>query len=307
MNVRSMGGRKICSSYNAPFTHELCCDKKLGRDEPYRIKGFCKDCTMNQISRVCDQLTSGDANPVLFDNISQNFCRIAPRTDRMSLRNLDTRQVSVIACDRFGNNFKKTGLNVRLKFCKVIELDTESSSFSSSTASMCVALSSSSALSSTISSTASSSTMIASSSSSGEQSLTRTAQSSTTSSSAKSRLFSIDPDDNYFHILEKGREMGEWKSSSSGAFYKEISWSKARAGNIRKYDEESKTYEWADVSGVYAANRRIELKDLYPVEIQATINEQNVYAKVMSMRNYSAQTFSPTWIKVQFYDEAKNE
>ena len=102
--------------------------------------------------------------------------------------------------------------------------------------------------------------------------------------------------------------MGEWKSSSSGAFYKEISWSKARAGNIRKYDEESKTYEWADVSGVYAANRRIELKDLYPVEIQATINEQNVYAKVMSMRNYSVETFSPTWIKVQFYDdEAKNE
>ena len=64
----------------------------------------------------------------------------------------------------------------------------------------------------------------------------------------------------------------------------------------------------SDVSGLYAANRRIELKDLYPVEIQATINKQNVYAKVMSMRNYSVESISPTWIKVQFYDdEAKNE
>ena len=63
----------------------------------------------------------------------------------------------------------------------------------------------------------------------------------------------------------------------------------------------------SDVSGLYAANIRIELKDLYPVEIQATINEQNVYAKVMSMRNYSVETFSPTWITVQFYDEANNE
>ena len=64
----------------------------------------------------------------------------------------------------------------------------------------------------------------------------------------------------------------------------------------------------SDVSGLYAANIRIELKDLYPVEIQATINKQNVYAKVMSMRNYSVENISPTWIKVQFYDdEAKNE
>jgi hypothetical protein len=65
----------------------------------------------------------------------------------------------------------------------------------------------------------------------------------------------------------------------------------------------------SDVSGLYAANIRIELKDLYPVEIQATIlNKQNVYANVMSMRNYSVENISPTWrIKVQFYDEAKNE
>ena len=170
-NVWSMGGRKICS-YKAPFTHELCCDNKLGGD--YRgLKGFCKECTMNQISKVCTQLTSVGENPVLVDNISQNFCRLAPHIDRMLVKNLDRRVPVIVYRDNLGNSLNETavGLDVKLKFCNVVELDAESLLLSSSTAStMRVVAKSPSALSSAASANKSSTaSSIASSSSSGKR------------------------------------------------------------------------------------------------------------------------------------------
>ena len=165
-----MGGRKICS-YKAPFTHEICCDNKLG---DYRgLKGFCKECTMNQISKVCTQLTSVGENPVLVDNISQNFCRLAPHIDRMLVKNLDRRVPVIVYRDNLGNSLNETavGLDVKLKFCNVVELDAESLLLSSSTAStMRVVAKSPSALSSAASANKSSTaSSIASSSSSGKR------------------------------------------------------------------------------------------------------------------------------------------
>ena len=129
---------------------------------------------MNQISKVCTQLTSVGENPVLVDNISQNFCRLAPHIDRMLVRNLDRRVPVIVYRDNHGNSLNETavGLEVKLKFCNVVELDAESLLLSQSTASMMrVVAKSPSALSSAASANKSStaSSSIASSSSSGKR------------------------------------------------------------------------------------------------------------------------------------------
>ena len=128
---------------------------------------------MNQISKVCTQLTSVGENPVLVDNISQNFCRLAPHIDRMLVKNLDRRVPVIVYRDNLGNSPNETavGLDVKLKFCNVVELDAESLLLSSSTASMMrVVAKSPSALSSAASANKSSTaSSIASSSSSGKR------------------------------------------------------------------------------------------------------------------------------------------
>jgi hypothetical protein len=168
-----MGGRKVCS-FTAPFTHEFCCDKKIfAGDQPYTgLRGFCKDCTMNQISKVCVQLTSVGARPVLVDNISQNFCRLVP--SKKLVRNLDKRVPVIVYRDQLGNSVNETavGPDVKLKFCHVVELDAESTTSALSSAASVVVAKSQSALSSAASankSSTASSSSIASSSSSGKR------------------------------------------------------------------------------------------------------------------------------------------